>query len=80
VHAESRAGQGLRACKPCLHSSGIAIPLRILGASLLLTAVDVAGEMSRGWERKKARLFEHYMALMIEQVASPLLFIRVYIP
>jgi hypothetical protein len=38
----------------------------------VLTAVDAAGAMSRGWERKKARLFEHYMALMIEQVASPL--------
>jgi len=46
--------------------------LRTLGASVVLTAVDAAGAMSRGWERKKARLFEHYMALMIEQVASKL--------
>jgi hypothetical protein len=25
---------------------------------------------NRGWERKKARLFEHYMALMIEQISA----------
>jgi hypothetical protein len=28
--------------------------------------------MSRGWERKKAKLFEHYFRLWLEQVASPL--------
>ena len=46
--------------------------LRTLGASVVLTAVDTAGAMSRGWERKKAKLFEHYFRLWLEQVASPL--------
>jgi len=46
--------------------------LRTLGASVVLTAVDTAGAMSRGWERKKAKLFEHYFRLWLEQVAAPL--------
>ena len=78
VHAERRAGASTslqavcpRVLIPARTPAG-SLELRTLGASVVLTAVDAAGAMSRGWERKKARLFEHYMALMIEQVASPL--------